>query len=575
MGPLPEGVVVSPDVRYRFGAYRLEPADARLWRGGEAVSLTPKAFDVLTHLVARAGRLVTKRELLETLWADVFVGDAALKVCIFEIRRALDDDPKHPAYIETVHRRGYRFVADVTTEAVPESAAPVVPAHPPSASAAPLEPPMTRYAHSGDVNIAYQVVGDGPIDLVFVMGWVSHLDCFWSSPLFSRFLQRLASFSRLILFDKRGTGLSDRVGELPTLEQRMDDVRAVMEAVGSSRAVLLGVSEGGPMCSLFAATYPEKTVALVMFGTYAKRVWSPDYPWAPTREARERFLATIHDDWGGPVGIEERAPSLAHDPAFRAWWATYLRMGASPGAAVRLTRMNAEIDVRHVLPSVRVPTLVLHRVADRCLRVEEGRYVASLVPGAQLIELPGEDHLPFVGDQDAVVDAIERFVTGAVHPHAHGPVLATVLVLEPTGQQDARAGDGLDEVVRREVAWFRGSAPQVIDGAYVATFDGPARAVRCALVLAAASHAGVPVRAGLHTGECVVDGAGVDGPAVEVARRIAHAATSGEVRVSRMVKDLVAGAGLHFEEADTALPGSPAGGRLYRVHAAHAASQTV
>src|SRR5690606_1583862 len=257
--------------------------------------------------------------------------------------------------------------------------------------------PETRYVLSGDANIAYQVVGDGPIDVVFVMGWISHLEYFWKNHLFASFLERLASFSRLILFDKRGTGLSDRVplNELPTLEQRMEDVRAVMDAVGSERAVLIGISEGGPMCSLFAATYPERTFALVMIGTYAKRIWDKDYPWAPTEEQRQAFLELMRRDWGKPVGIEERAPSLATDPEFRDWWGTYLRMGASPGAAVALTKMNAEIDVRNVLPSIRVPTLVIHRSDDRCLKVEEGRFVASKISNCKFVELDGPDHLPF------------------------------------------------------------------------------------------------------------------------------------------------------------------------------------
>ena len=285
------------------------------------------------------------------------------------------------------------------------------------------------YARSGDVNIAYQVIGDGPLDLVFVMGWVSHMEYFWREPNFSRFLMRLASFSRLILFDKRGTGLSDRVpiAQLPTLEQRMDDVRAVMDAVGSERAALCGVSEGGPMCSLFAATYPEKTVALVMIGTYAKRIRDDDYPWAPTTEERQHFFQEMQEQWGGPVGLEERAPSMADDPQFREWWATYLRMGASPGAALALTEMNAQIDVRQVLPSIRVPALVVHRVEDMCLRVEEGRYVAAKIPGAKYVELPGKDHLPFVGDQEAILDEVEEFLTAVRHRLEDDRVLATVL----------------------------------------------------------------------------------------------------------------------------------------------------
>ncbi|MDQ3820839.1 MAG: alpha/beta hydrolase, partial [Acidobacteriota bacterium] len=300
------------------------------------------------------------------------------------------------------------------------------------------------YARSGDLNIAYQVVGDAPLDLVFVMGWVSHLEYFWREPSFARFLLRLASFSRLILFDKRGTGLSDRVpiNELPTLEQRMDDVRAVLDAVGSERAALCGVSEGGPMCSLFAATYPEKTLALVMIGTYAKRIRAPDYPWAPTTEERKHFFEEIREQWGGPVGLEERAPTVAYDSQFREWWATYLRMGASPGAALALTRMNAEIDVRPVLPSIRVPTLVIHRAEDQCLKVEEGRFVAERIPGAKYVELPGRDHLPFVGDQDAILDEVEEFLTGVRHTLEPDRVLATVLFTRIVGSKELSAKMG-------------------------------------------------------------------------------------------------------------------------------------
>src|SRR6476646_8579546 len=252
-----------------MGSCVLNCASAQLTRDGHVVPLTPKAYSVLLYLVQHAGRLVTKQELLDAAWPDVFVGDAALKVCIREFRKALEDAAQHPRYIETAHRRGYRFIADVNAELE----RPIVSERPAFTS---LDVPKTSYARSGDVNIAYQVLGDGPIDLVFVMGWVSHLDCFWTEPTFARFLRRLSEFSRVILFDKRGTGMSDRVGALPTLEQRMDDVRAVMAATGSREAVLLGVSEGGPMCSLFATTYPEKTRALVMVGTYAKRLWAPD-----------------------------------------------------------------------------------------------------------------------------------------------------------------------------------------------------------------------------------------------------------------------------------------------------------
>ena len=381
-----------------FADFRLDPVSGHLFRRNERVALAPKAFALLQHLAGQPGRLVPKQELLTAIWPDVFVGDAVLKSTIRELRKALADDSHQPRFIETAHRRGYRFVAHVTViDAV---------------ASGPVETPRVRYARSGDVNIAYQVVGSGPIDIVFVMGWVSHLEYFWNEPSFAAFLSRLASMARLILFDKRGTGLSDPVpiSELPTLDQRMLDVQAVMESAGSKRAVLLGVSEGGPLCALFAATYRDQTAGLVMLGSYARRLWAPDYPWGPTAEEREEFLQSLVKEWGGPVGIDERAPSRALDPEFRNWWAAYLRMGASPGAAVALTRMNAAVDIRSILPTITVPSLIIHRTGDRLLKIDEGRYLASLIPGATMVELPGDDHLPFVGDQVAVLSAVDQFL---------------------------------------------------------------------------------------------------------------------------------------------------------------------
>jgi serine/threonine protein kinase/DNA-binding winged helix-turn-helix (wHTH) protein len=437
----------------------------------------------------------------------------------------------------------------------------------------PSDIPEVHYARSGDVNIAYQVVGDGPFDLVFVMGWISHLEYFWSEPSFARFLRRLASFARVILFDKRGTGLSDRVplDQLPTLEQRMDDVRAVMEAVGCERAVLCGVSEGGPMCSLFAATYPEKTLALVMIGSYARRLKGEGYPWGPTEAEREHFFEEIRQHWGGPVGLEERAPSVANDPAFRDWWAAYLRRGASPGAALALTKMNTEIDIRHVLPTVRVPTLVIHRTGDSCLRVEEGRYLAENIPGAKFVELPGVDHLPFVGDQDAIIDSIEEFLTGMRHAEEVDRALATVLVARAPGLlTDARWRGQLDRhqsFVKKEVELFKGRVVDVTPESFLATFDGPARAIRAACAIAdSARRLGIKLQTGLHTGECDVMNDRVGGVAVEVASHVAAQSSGGEVVVSSTVKDLVAGAGIRFAERGARLLGGGLGEwRLFAV----------
>jgi len=486
---------------------------------------------------------VSKQELLDAIWPGVFVADGALKVCIREIRRALGDDARTPRIIETAHRRGYRLMASVTEVTAPSPRATATAAH---------EPVAVRYAHSGDVNIAYQVLGDGPTDLVFVMGWVSHLEYYWREPSFSRFLRRLASFSRLILFDKRGTGLSDPVTEMPTLEQRMDDVRAVLDAVESRRAVLLGVSEGGPMCALFAATYPNRTEALVMIGTYARRTRAADYPWAPTDEEREAFCREMLDRWGGPVGIEDRAPTMANDPTFREWWASYLRMGASPAAAVALTRMNAQIDIRHVLPTVRVPTLVLHRAGDRCLRVEEGRFVASLVPDARFVELSGSDHLPFVGDQEAILREIEEFVgQSRIHNHSHR-MLATVLCATSRareGRRDVAPIEAVRTLVSAAAVRFGGGTVQCEGDHVFSVFDGPARAIRCGCAIGvAARESNMPIRVGLHTGECDLVAGVARGLVADIATRVADLARPGEVLVSRTVVDLVAGSYLHFTD---------------------------
>jgi pimeloyl-ACP methyl ester carboxylesterase/DNA-binding winged helix-turn-helix (wHTH) protein len=569
---------MTPETILDFAGFRLDPFSGQLYHRAAPVPLTPKAFALLSCLARQAGRLVSKQELLDAVWPGVFVGDAVLKSTIREVRKALGDDPHAPQFIETAHRRGYRFIAVPSEQPVEMPAVAGVTgglgsidagaaralavgaAHPVGMSAAatllpPAVPPVgaaakVRYAHSGSVNIAYQVVGSGPIDMVFVMGWVSHLEYFWNEPSFARFLERLGSMARLILFDKRGTGLSDPVpvAQLPTLEQRLDDVRAVMEAAGSERAVLLGVSEGGTLCSLFAATYPEKTEALVMVGSYARRLRDIDYPWGPTPEERDRFCQSIVDEWGGPVGIEDRAPTMAADPAFREWWASYLRMGASPGAAVALTRMNAAIDIRDVLPSIRVPTLVLHRRGDRCLKIEEGRYLASRIPGATFVELPGEDHLPFVGNQEEMLLEIEAFLTRAHVRETHERVLATVLTVlaDPSGADEAH----LRRVFAGEVAWHRGRCLDAGGSRLVAAFDGPGRAVQCGCSVAAiASRSRIPVRAGVHVGEC--DLSSPAGPVLDIGGAIAQAADQYQVLASRTVVDLVPGSGLRFSDRGT------------------------
>jgi len=420
-------------------------------------------------------------------------------------------------------------------------------------------PPETRYAKSGDLNIAYQVLGEGPFDLVYVPGWISNVELMWEEPAHAHLLRRLASFSRLILFDKRGTGLSDAVplDRLPTLEERMDDVRAVMDAAGSQRAALFGSSEGGLMSVLFAATYPERTRALTALAIYAKRIWSPDYPWAPAPQARAAEIESIEESWGGEMDISDLAPSA--DEAFRRRAVAYLRRSASPGAAVALLRMNTQIDVRDVLPTIRVPTLVLHRVGDRDVSVEEGRWIAAQIPGAKYVELPGDEHLIWAGDVDAVVDEVEEFLTGARPLPEANRVLSTVLftdIVDATARTaelgDRRWREVLDEHharVRRQLDRFRGRELDTAGDGFFATFDGPARAVRAAWAIRESlRELGIEVRAGLHTGECELMQDKVGGIAVHTGARVAGAAGAGEVLVSSTVRDLVAGSGIEFED---------------------------
>jgi class 3 adenylate cyclase len=410
---------------------------------------------------------------------------------------------------------------------------------------------------------------------------VSHLDCAWEHPRFAEFGRRLASFSRTIVFDKRGSGLSDRIPGVATLEERMDDVRAVLDALGSERAAVLGVSEGGPMSVLFAATYPERTSALVLYGTMAKFTASADYPWGFPVDSFEQLVGTLIGSWGRPDSpvIPLLAPTLAGDEHFREFWARFERAAASPGAFAALMRMNAEIDVRHVLPTIRVPALVLHRTGDSAVSVDQGRYIAERIPGAKYVELPGTDHLPAAGDFNALLDEIEEFLTGARHAPETDRVLATVLFTDIVGATDraAKLGDRawralLEEhhaAVRREISRFGGREVKTVGDGFLVTFDGPARAIRCARAASeAVRRLGLELRAGLHTGECERMGDDVGGIAVHIGARVAASAAPGEILVSSTVKDLVAGSGLRFAERGVrVLKGVPGEWRLYAVEA--------
>jgi len=446
--------------------------------------------------------------------------------------------------------------------------------------------PEVRYARSGDTNIAYAVAGDGPFDLVFVVGWIiSTLESAWDGPP-GEFFRQLASFSRLIVFDKRGTGLSDRVHGIPDLETRMDDVRAVMDAAGSKRAAIMGVSEGGPMTALFAATYPERTAGAIFFGTGATYLKSEDYPWASTREGYRESLARFPwDSWGSDRWADSRletfAPELARDEQVKRWWRRYVRQSGSPGSAYALSQMNMELDVRHVLPTIRVPTLVLHVENEKVFALDGARYIAERVPGAELVVLPGDSHAWFA-EPERLAREVEKFLTGVWERGEWDDVdservLATVLFTDIVGATakavelgDRHWRDLLAQHharVRRQLARFRGQEIDTVGDGFFASFDGPARAIRCACAIAeSVRDLGIQVRSGLHTGECELMDGKIGGVAVHIGARVAAEANAGEVLVSNTVKDLVAGSGIEFRDRGTAeLKGVPGAWQLFAV----------
>ncbi len=438
------------------------------------------------------------------------------------------------------------------------------------------ELPRTQYAKSGDVHIAYRVFGDGPRDLVLIPGTLSHVELYWEHPVNQYLLKRLTSFARVIVFDKRGQGLSDRVAE-QTIEERIGDVRAVMDAADSRRATIYGWSEGGPMSLMFSATYPERTAALVLCGSFAS---VKAEPLAVPQEQWARLLRRLEAHWGEGVLVPINAPSRQNDEAFVRWFGQLERAAASPGDILALMRANYEIDVRHVLPTIQAPTLVLHRVGDRTVGVEAGRYLAQHIRGAKYVELPGEDHLLQAFDQevmDLLVDEIEEFMTGARHGPEPDRVLVTVMFTDIVGSTEraVELGDrrwrelleGYVGTARRQVERFRGREVDVAGDGLFAIFDGPARAIRCACAIReAVRQIGLEVRAGLHTGECEAVGPKVSGIAVHTGARVAAMSRPGEVLVTSTVKDLVAGSGVRFEDRGMhPLKGVPGDWHLYAV----------
>ena len=432
--------------------------------------------------------------------------------------------------------------------------------------------PTTHYAKAGDVHIAYQAFGEGPVNLILAPGFVSHIENYWDDPRCARWLNRLASFSRLTIFDKRGTGLSDQVRDLPAMDERMDDMRAVMDAVGCERAAVMGISEGGSLASLFAAHHPSRCEALVLYGGFAKFS-----SWIPTEEALEELCQYVDHRWGSGESLPMFAPSLAGDTASQHWWGKFERLGGTPGAAIALMRMNSQIDITDILPTIRVPTLVIHRIDDVTVDVEGGRTLARLIPDARLFELPGVDHLPWVGDNEEYLEEIEEFLTGQRSAPIIDRVLATVLftdIVDSTTRAEA-LGDTAwhdllgehDRIIRHELARFRGHEVKSLGDGFLARFGGPARAIECARAIREATRRlGFALRIGAHTGEVDLADDDVRGIAVHIASRVAGLARADDILVTRTVKDLVAGSRISFVDMGShELKGVPDLWQLYRV----------
>ena len=438
-------------------------------------------------------------------------------------------------------------------------------------------PPVARYARSGDLHIAYTVQGDGPVDLVWIPPWISQVEYLWSDPALGAVMDRLTQFARVITFDRRGSGLSDPLQGAPTLEEQMDDVLAVMDAAGSTRAAICATLEGGPMAVLFGATHPDRTQALILYATFSRATWAEDYEWAWPGEDRDAKMEMSIEHWGEGLVAGSVAPSRMGDPRFREWAGRLERLAASPGTIRRIFDLIGEFDVRDVLPSIRVPTLVMHRREDSFIKVEHSRYIAERVPGARYVELEGTDNMFAVGDSESIIGEIEEFLTGERHASEPDRMLATVMFTDivDSTRRAADLGDRdwqdllgrHDQLFRRALDRHRGREIKHTGDGFLATFDGPARAIRCAASITdAVEELGLELRAGLHTGELEVRRDDLGGLAVHIAARVMGMADGGEVLVSSTVKDLVAGSGIDFEDRGThELRGVPGDWRLFRV----------
>jgi len=532
---------------YQFGNCEINPVAFEFSQAGQRIKVEPQVLELLLLLIENRDRIVTKDEIVEKVWNGRIVSDAAISSRIKTARQLIGDTGKSQEFIRTIHGRGFRFVAPVEV-AEPAQQAPA-PAEEMPTDLAPH--PKIRYARSGEVHVAYQLFGDGPANMVVAPGFVSQIDNYWDEPGFNRWLTALGKFARVAMFDKRGTGLSDQVPNLPGMDDRMDDVRAVMDAVGFEKAVIFGISEGGSLASLYAASHPERVSGLILYGAFARFT-----SWFPDDASLQALFDYVESSWGTGNSVDQFAPSMAGNEAYRIWWGKFERLGATPRAVVDLMRMNREIDISAVVPSITVPTLVIHRAQDTLIDAEAGRFLASHIPGARYIELPGKDHLPWVGENSGqIVSLIEDFLVGLPEHRGTERFVGTVLALKLTDAQgqpenESRVSRLLDGSIRLAVTRNGGTLTGWQEDALTARFTGPARALRCALqIVELFHHAGLETRAGIHTGEVDLSETVAGGIAAEIASGVADIARPGQVLASRTVKDLVAGSGIAFEDA--------------------------
>jgi len=527
---------------YRFDGFSIDGDSFEIRRGDTRLEAQPQVIELLLLLIDNRDRVVTRDEIFARVWKNRVVSDTALSSRIKDARKLLGDDGSQQRYIRTIHGRGFRFCADL------DDGSPQPPAGGAAArSASAFVPPPTRYARSGPVHIAYQQFGSGPVDLVIVPGFVSHIDNYWARPDLLDWLQSLGRLARVVIFDKRGTGLSDSVAELPGLDIRMDDVRAVMDAVGLEHAYIMGISEGGSLASLFAAMHPERCDGLILYGAFASFT-----SWYATGDELRGLFDYVEAAWGSGQSLPAFAPSVGGDPDYIEWWGKFERLGATPGAAIALMTMNSQIDITDILPSIRTPALVIHRTDDVLIDIDAGRLLGSAIPGATYVELTGKDHLPWVGNAERVLAAIEEFMKGSAAAAEPDTVLATILCVEvdagAAADADASLPADIRAAIEHQLRLFRGREI-LLDGDFtLAAFDGPARSVHCALeILRRLTRFEFRCRAGVHIGEIPATGSDPGNATLRAAREVCLLAQPGQVLVSRTITDLVAGSGIGFE----------------------------